>query len=399
MEYPSWIGALLLRLEEAGEEGYLVGGCLRDSLLGIPPHDFDIAVSCPPERTTELFSDYRVIPTGIRHGTVTVIAEGEPVELTTFRVDGTYTDSRHPDRVCFAGRIEEDLSRRDFTVNAMAYNPRRGLVDLFGGAEDLASRTIRAVGDAYTRFTEDALRILRAFRFSAQLGFSVHHDTLKGAYEARDGLARIAKERIAAEWLRLLSSPAPTEPLRQMIALEILPYIAGNYTPSDRTVADLAKTEPDSDLRVGLFLSEATEEEARSILRQLKCSNRCITGALAVRRGAQLSVDTPKDAGRFRAATGVYALSAVKASIRTGNSPEEALAWITQSTAPCRVADLAISGRELGEMGLCGKELGQMLSLLLEKAMEDPSLNQRDTLLALVRDLQKKKEKGTDYDL
>ena len=391
MVIPAPIQALLDRLDEAGEVGYLVGGCLRDSLLGITPHDFDIATSARPERTAEIFSDYRVIPTGIKHGTVTVLAEGTPVEITTFRIDGAYTDSRHPDSVRFADRVNEDLARRDFTVNAMAYHPSRELVDLFGGRKDLDAKIIRAVGDPATRFSEDALRILRAFRFSAQLDFSIHEDTLAGAKETREGLRQIAKERIASEWLRLLTSPSPIRPIRQMAELGILSYIVGAYTPSEPILTNLPKMAANTDARLGIFFVETSEEDAKQLLSSLKYSNRQITGALAVRRGALLSVDSPKDAGRFRAATGCYAADAIHASILLGHSPKDAEEWIKQSTAPCRLTDLALTGRDLCALGLEGKEIGTVLSALLTLAMEDPTLNRRETLLSLAKQMRTQK--------
>ena len=169
---PEYVGEIFARFSRFGEEAYIVGGSLRDALLGITPNDFDIATSATPEKTIELFSDKRVIETGLKHGTVTVIFDGEPVEITTFRVDGGYTDSRRPDSVSFTRSIEDDLSRRDFTVNAMAFNDERGIVDVFGGRDDLKARVIRAVREPELRFSEDALRIMRAFRFSAQLGYS-----------------------------------------------------------------------------------------------------------------------------------------------------------------------------------------------------------------------------------
>ena len=179
IKIPEYAESVLERLEQNGEEAYIVGGSLRDSLLGKAASDYDVATSALPERTLEIFSDYRVIATGLKHGTVTVMSDGKPIEVTTFRVDGGYSDSRHPDSVSFTRSIEEDVSRRDFTVNAMAYSQRRGLVDLFGGRDDLAKGIIRAVGDPERRFDEDALRIMRAFRFSAQLDFEIEEKSLR----------------------------------------------------------------------------------------------------------------------------------------------------------------------------------------------------------------------------
>ena len=170
---PAPVQRALSMLGEAGFSAYVVGGCVRDWVLGIPPHDFDICTSAAPEEMKEIFRDERTIETGIKHGTLTVLMEGEPLEITTFRLDGDYLDGRHPSSVSFTRNIEEDLSRRDFTINAMAYSPREGLCDPFGGQADCKAGIIRCVGEPERRFTEDALRILRALRFSARLGFPI----------------------------------------------------------------------------------------------------------------------------------------------------------------------------------------------------------------------------------
>ena len=179
-------------LEDAGYEAYVVGGCVRDCVLGRVPNDWDITTSAPPERVKELFR--RTVDTGIRHGTVTVLMGHEPYEVTTYRIDGLYEDCRHPKEVTFTGELREDLCRRDFTINAMAYHPVRGLVDLFGGVDDIASGVIRCVGDPEARFSEDALRMLRALRFSAQLGFSVEEGTKEAIRHKAASLQHISAE-------------------------------------------------------------------------------------------------------------------------------------------------------------------------------------------------------------
>lgn len=390
---PEYVRAVMERIHEAGEESYVVGGSLRDIILGIAPHDFDLATSARPDVTAEIFKDMRVIATGIKHGTVTVISEGEPIEITTFRVDGSYTDSRHPDKVSFTSRIEEDLSRRDFTVNAMAFSPRKGLVDPFGGRQDILRRTIRAVGDPETRFGEDALRIMRAFRFSAQLDFSIDGETLLGAEVCRRGLDNIARERIAAELTRLLTSNDPAPSLCLMTDSGILQQILGGYT-ADRKLLRLLKEMPQSDIaRLGLFLCSTDADGAREILRSLKCSNKQTVGALAVRRGAYESIESPADARRFIAGMGIYAEEAVRASVLLGNSPEDAVAWVRGNNAPCSLSELALSGRDLMSMGIGGKDIGRILEELLERVIDDPRLNDRDTLLELAKNIKEEKTK------
>lgn len=387
---PPHILRLMELLEAAGEEVYLVGGSLRDAMLGIPPHDFDLATSALPEKTLSVFREFRVIETGLKHGTVTVLTEGEPVEITTFRIDGDYTDARHPDGVTFTRRIEEDLSRRDFTVNAMAYHPRIGLVDPFGGRADLATGTLRAVREPVLRFREDALRIMRAFRFSAQLGFSIEEETLRGIAETREGLSRIAAERIASEFLRLLLSEDPAGSLRQMIALGVLPYVTEDYRPSEALLPLLGKMPCEDVGRLGLFFSETEPERAGGILRRLRLSNRQITGARAVCRASHFKVEAPADARRLIADCGIYAAMGARASALLGASPADAVGWVEDNRAPCTLSDLAIGGRELIAAGLEPRRIGSTLQYLLGEILEDPEKNKREILLELALAYDKK---------
>ena len=200
---PQYINDVIDRLESCGYEAYAVGGCVRDMLLGITPHDYDVCTSAPPDETERVFAGMRVVPTGKKHGTVTLISD-QPVEITTYRTDGEYSDGRHPDSVTFVSDIAGDLARRDFTVNAMAYSERRGLVDLYGGREDLASGIIRCVGDPVKRFSEDALRILRALRFSSTYGFDIDGDTSRAIHGMKESLSLVSVERIYEETTKLL---------------------------------------------------------------------------------------------------------------------------------------------------------------------------------------------------
>ena len=195
---------LIDALESAGYEAYLVGGCVRDMLMGVTPNDYDITTNARPDEIIGVLSNYKVIPTGIKHGTVTVLVDNRPYEITTFRADGEYTDHRRPDSVCFSDKLEDDLSRRDFTVNAMAYSKKRGLIDPFGGENDIKRRIIRAVGDPKKRFDEDALRILRGIRFSSEKVFSIEENTRRAMNEKSDLLEYVSAERIFVELKKLL---------------------------------------------------------------------------------------------------------------------------------------------------------------------------------------------------
>ncbi|MBQ3326299.1 MAG: hypothetical protein IJG86_00760, partial [Clostridia bacterium] len=201
---PGPVETALRLLEHAGFEAWVVGGCTRDALLGDAPKDWDITTSALPAETLSVFSDFRTIETGLQHGTVAVLLDGMLLEITTYRVDGTYKDSRHPDEVTFTRSIDEDLARRDFTMNAIAYSPARGYEDLYGGASDIEAHLIRCVGDPETRFTEDALRILRALRFSSVLGFAIEERTASAIHALKERILHVAWERISAELLQLL---------------------------------------------------------------------------------------------------------------------------------------------------------------------------------------------------
>lgn len=386
---PTPILRLMQALEDAGEEVYLVGGSLRDLLLGRSPSDYDLATSALPERTMEIFSEYRVITTGLKHGTVTVMADREPIEITTFRIDGTYTDARHPDGVTFTRRIEEDLSRRDFTVNAMAYHPKVGLVDPFGGRQDLANKLLRTVGDPELRFSEDALRILRAFRFSAQIGFAIEEKTLVGCANSKSGLTKVAKERISAELLRLLLSDSPAASLEKMIETQVIFFVLGENIPSEAVLRQLEEMPRKDTARLGFLLSEFDRETVSRILKSLKYSNKQITGACAVATGAKQKMESPADVRKLIASCGIYAEDACRASILLQNSPEKALSWMRESKAPASISDLKISGRDLMELGIFGREIGETLQAIFSLVLEDPSLNEKEKLCKLAQWLNK----------
>lgn len=380
---PDYVRTVLERLHENGESAYIVGGSLRDMLLLKVPHDFDLASSAEPQRACDIFSDMRVIKTGLAHGTVTVHVGGQPIELTTFRVDGEYHDMRRPDSVSFTRRIEDDLSRRDFTVNAMAYNEKDGLIDLFGGKDDLNNKIIRTVGDPYARFSEDALRIMRAFRFSAQLGFEIEEKTLEAAGALAERLLLIAKERIFSELVKLICSPYPEKPLKQMRSLGVLSYIFKGYIPTDATVERLCDTQNDEMTRLALFFSDTNGETARAELASLKASGRQRSAA-AIVDAAKLSYSSRKDMARLRAKLSLDADIALRLSVLLGNSSNDALALLDDST-PYSISQLAIGGEDLIALGYSGREIGKTLARLLDEVINNPALNTREALLGLVK--------------
>ncbi len=265
---------LLDTLHKAGYAAYVVGGCVRDSLLGLTPHDWDLCTSALPQQVMELFGAQRCIPTGLQHGTVTVKQSGALYEITTFRTEGTYTDGRHPDEVHFVPDVREDLARRDFTINAMAYNEKEGLVDPFGGQADLQSGIVRAVGVPRQRFTEDALRILRLYRFAARFGFAIDPPTAQAAQELCAHLDCVSVERIEEELAKLLSAPAPAAYLDKKILLVILPELSPEALAAAKPVVDACPAGAENlPIRLAALLLSLGEDGTRRTLRRLRCSN------------------------------------------------------------------------------------------------------------------------------
>ena len=271
--------ALLLdALHGAGHAAYAVGGCVRDSLLGLDPHDWDLCTSARPEQVMALFGEEKCIPTGLQHGTVTVKQGGRLYETTTFRTEGAYSDGRHPDAVCFVPDVREDLARRDFTINAMAYSAEEGLIDPFGGRDDLAAHLVRAVGEPERRFEEDALRILRLYRFAARFGFAIDPATGAAARALGPHLDCVSAERIQEELLKLLAAPRPGSYLEPAVLAVILPELEPEKQPERfaelcRTIDRIEPTAENVPTRLAALLCPLGEAGARKALRKLKCSN------------------------------------------------------------------------------------------------------------------------------
>ena len=271
--------ALLLDvLHGAGHAAYAVGGCVRDSLLGLDPHDWDLCTSARPEQVMALFGEEKCIPTGLQHGTVTVKQGGRLYETTTFRTEGAYSDGRHPDAVCFVPDVREDLARRDFTINAMAYSAEEGLIDPFGGRDDLAAHLVRAVGEPERRFEEDALRILRLYRFAARFGFAIDPATGAAARALGPHLDCVSAERIQEELLKLLAAPRPGSYLEPAVLAVVLPELEPEKQPEQfaelcRTIDRIEPTAENVPARLAALLCPLGEAGARKALRKLKCSN------------------------------------------------------------------------------------------------------------------------------
>ena len=390
---------LLDTLHRAGYAAYVVGGCVRDSLLGLTPHDWDLCTSALPQQVMELFGAQRCIPTGLQHGTVTVKQSGALYEITTFRTEGTYTDGRHPDEVHFVPDVREDLARRDLTINAMAYNEKEGLVDPFGGQADLQSGIVRAVGVPRQRFTEDALRILRLYRFAARFGFAIDPPTAQAAQELCAHLDCVSVERIAEELAKLLSAPAPAAYLNEKILLVILPELSSEALAAAKPVVDACPAGAENlPVRLAALLLSLGEDGIRRTLKRLRCSNALIEEAAVLVREAVPGVPVSLNI-YARRLLGKYNLCTVQriAALGTALQPERAADFAALSELAeqldadgvcCRVSQLAVNGRDLMAAGVpAGPGIRKVLEALLDGVIREEYPNERQALLAAVQQL------------
>ena len=397
--------ALLDALHAAGYAAYAVGGCVRDSLLGRTAHDWDLCTSALPQQVMELFGAEQCIPTGLQHGTVTIKYGGQLYETTTFRTEGSYTDGRHPDAVQFVPDVREDLARRDFTINAMAYNEAEGLVDPFGGQADLQNGLLRAVGEPQQRFTEDALRILRLYRFAARFGFALDAATARAARQLAPHLDCISAERIQEELAKLLAAPQPGAYLEPAVLAVVLPELTPEALTAAKPVVDACPAgEENLPVRWAALLGALGETDTRRVLKRLRCSNACIEEtAVLVRETAGESVCRsfseekasahPGDfhirqlLGRYGLCT-VERLCALCAALHPQNAPDCALAaqrarQLDADGVCCRVSQLAVNGRDLMAAGIpAGPVLRRVLEALLDGVIRAEYPNEKPALLA-----------------
>ncbi len=434
IQLPENVKYIIDTIMEAGYEAFAVGGCIRDSILGREPDDWDITTSASPYQIKELFR--RTIDTGILHGTVTVMIEKEGYEVTTYRIDGEYEDSRHPKEVIFTPNLEEDLKRRDFTINAMAYNEKTGLVDIFEGMKDITRKVIRCVGSPMERFTEDALRMMRAVRFSAQLGYRIEEETAKAITQLAPNLIKISAERIQTELVKLVTSPHP-DYLRIAYETGITTVILPEfdkcmqtqqknphhcYTVGEHTLHAMCHIRAEKALRFAMLFHDigkpsrltvdeegiahfyghpaVSEEMAGDILRRLKFDNDTIYTVKKLVKYHDYEVEpAPKYVRRAIMKIGedifplLFEVKKADIEAQSDYKREEKLAKIIQieeiyqeilvKKQCVSLKTLAVSGKDLiTEVGMKpGKELGEVLKELLELVIEEPSLNEKETLL------------------
>ena len=434
---PSYILVALDALKEKGYEAFVVGGAVRDTLRGAPVHDYDVTTSASPDEIKSVFSGFRTVDTGIQHGTVTVLVEREPVEITTYRIDGEYTDKRHPTGVTFTKSLKEDAARRDFTVNAMAYHPSLGVKDFFGGQEDLAAHIIRTVGDPERRFSEDALRILRALRFASTLDFSIEEGTLFAMRKLKDGLLSISPERVREELLKLLCGTAAERVLREFkdIIATVLPEILPTFDLDQKnhhhafdlwehTVRAVGAVKATPVLRLAALLhdlgkpscftvgedgeghfyghAKASEEIADRILSRLRFDNKTRDAVLLlIRQHDTVPAPKTRQFARLRSRHGDEFLFDWLALVRADReaqmpslSPEKEDA-LTEAEAAAKalvaseerisLKTLAIGGEDLKKCGVApGKDMGALLSRALDGVLDGKVKNERDALLSFL---------------
>lgn len=392
MFLPEYVIKTLDVLKQNGFEGYVVGGCVRDALLGKTPDDYDITVSSFPEETERCFADCRIIETGLKHGTVTVIADGHPMELTTFRCDGEYKDNRHPESVTFTRNLENDLARRDFTVNAMAYSPDKGLVDLFGGREDLQKGVIRCVGDPRKRFEEDALRIMRGIRFASVLGFAVDGDTARAALGLAERLRNISAERIFVELKKLLCGRDARRVLTEYRGIidTVFPLFAAVPDGAYAFAAEKAAVLPELPLKLTAFLAPLGIDGAAQTLDALKSDNkqRNVTDFILRRADTHFT-----GIGEVKRLAGEYGYDRVKELLvyrqTVGGTDDAVLASgvkaLENANVCVRTADLAVNGNDIAALGFQGRQIGMVLQTLLEAVTDEKTVNEREALLRYLK--------------
>ena len=432
LNIPSKAKTIITLLENAGFEAFCVGGAVRDSIMGLNPTDWDITTSASPEDTVMVFKDYKTVDTGLKHGTLTVVIDKTPFEVTTYRVDGDYNDNRHPENVHFTKKLSDDLSRRDFTVNALAYNDKTGLVDLYGGQEDIYNSIIKTVGNPSARFQEDGLRIMRALRFASVLGFTIESETAKAIHDNKDLLKNISAERLAVELSKLvcgknafnilmeywdvlsvfipeIKSAIGFKQYGKKHAYDVWEHICHTVDtiPQDKVLRltmllhDLGKipTHKLDENGNSTFKNHATigGDMAREILTRLRFDKKTINRVsfLVANHDFEppLSKTDLKKHLKNKTVDDIKTLLTIKKSDRGALSEsyrdiskesEQCLKWldeIEKNNECCKIAQLAITGDDLKKKGLKGEDIGKALDTLLDAVIEGKLQNKKEDLL------------------
>lgn len=384
---PKYVKTIMERLNANGYEAYLAGGCVRDFLMEKTPSDYDMTTSATPNETKECFKDFSVIETGIAHGTVTVVTKDGNVEITTYRIDGDYKDNRHPENVLFSRNLKDDLKRRDFTVNAMAYNEKDGLVDLYDGKEHIKDRIISCVGEADKRFSEDALRILRALRFASVLGFEIEEKTARSIIKNKDLLKNISKERIFTEFKKLLLGKAAGKILLNYKSV-IDVFITGFNNAPDSLVSDIGKYE--ENLRLSYILSYLTPDGAVAVLKNLKCDNKTISFVRDVIKGVK--TDLSEDEVEIKEFLRDCSYEILMAVLKIQNKEKvlKKAEKIIKNNECYSIAQLDLNGNDIKSLGLSGSNIKNALNKALLGVIKGEVINKKSELIKYITYLLKK---------
>ena len=388
IQIPDYIQVLIDLLNQNHYSAYVVGGAIRNALLGLPIHDYDLTTDATPDEMLQVFSSYRVFKTGIQHGTITVLSKGQPVEITTFRSENTYEDHRHPSTVSFSDNIKEDCKRRDFTINALCYNKREGLIDFFGGIEDLHHQIIRCIGNASERIDEDALRILRALRFAGRLSFTIEENTATAIHKQKQLLHYISEERIHNEWVGILETNALSSILTkysdiiQIFIPELKEYIIQD------SLTSINQSPLNANIRMAILLKDISN--AKEILERLKYSGAEQTVILSCIRNSEYKLSSKIELKQFLSTLNIpfNTYHQYRTAIDPNYQRENIHAYyqeIQNMHEPYQLKDLAINGNTVKELGYQGKDIKDILQRCLDAVIENPENNSVEYLINMIK--------------
>lgn len=377
LNIPEYVKKVMDTLNNNGYEAFVVGGAVRDAMMGKIPDDWDVATNATAQQTKGCFEHH--FDTGIKHGTITVMMDNKPVEVTTYRVDGEYKDNRRPETVNFTKDIKEDLKRRDFTINAMAYNDEKGVVDLYGGADDLNNKIVRCVGDVDTRFNEDALRIMRAIRFSVKLGFEIEEDTLNSVKKNCHLLKKISGERIQAEFLKMLETD---DNLRILFDSGV----AGIVIPEVRYENICLNVPAQKELKLSALLYNA--ENPKDFFNRLKFDNKTKHNVLKIIECSHKNIgNTEYQVKKILNQYGDDLFEKSLAVMECYGKDTEYLKNIYNRVkgSAYLMKHLAVTGNDVADFGVSGKDIGRVMNILLDEVMNDNSINSKEKLLEMLQ--------------
>lgn len=402
---PPKVRYIINKIYENNYEAYIVGGCVRDAILGFEPNDYDITTSASPNTIQEIFKDFKCIETGIEHGTVSVVIEDEIFEITTYRIEGEYKDHRRPDKVDFTDRLEEDLKRRDFTINAMAYNEKKGLIDLFGGKEDLNNKIIKTVGNPYDRFNEDGLRMIRAIRFSSKLNFTIEKETLKAIYDKSFIINNISLERITDEFTKIILSDKP-ENIKYLFETKLLKHLnisnednIGKLTQFYNEIVILKKINKNLEKRLALldYIVEKNNINCKSFCNELIYSKKIIKNhniILTLLKNIEIDHLNKVEIKKILSGVDRNLLEEyldisgiIYDKEKKVDEIIDILSEIEENNECYIIKNLKVNGRDIMSLGYKNKEVGEVLNYLLEIVIEDYTLNKKDVLIKKIKEI------------